>query len=67
MSACVAFPVFLFLLFDSPSLLFKIFSVFIAIALLITHRNNIKRLLNGTEGRLIRKKKDLHRPPDIAS
>jgi len=67
MSAGVAFPVFLFLLFDSPSLLFKIFSVFIAIALLITHRNNIKRLLNGTEGRLIRKKKDLHRPPDIAS
>ena len=67
MSAGVAFPVLLFTLFDSPSLLFKIFSVFISVALLITHRNNIKRLINGTEGRLIRKKKDGQPGPDSAS
>ncbi len=67
MSAGVAFPVLLFTLFDSPSLLFKIFSVFISVALLITHRNNIKRLINGTEGRLIRKKKDAQPKPDSAS
>lgn len=67
MSAGVAFPVLLFTLFDSPSILFKIFSVFISVALLITHRNNIKRLINGTEGRLIRKKKDAQRKPDSAS
>ena len=52
----IAFPVFLFTLFDTPSLLFKIFSVFVAVALLITHRNNIKRLLKGEEKKLFRKK-----------
>ena len=56
MSMGIAFPVFLFTLFDTPSLLFKIFSVFVAVALLITHRNNIKRLLKGEEKKLFRKK-----------
>jgi len=51
----IAFPVFLFTLFDTPSLLFKIFSVFVAVALLITHRNNIKRLLKGEEKKLFGK------------
>jgi len=48
-SAGISFPVFLFTLFDTPSPLFKIFSVFIAVALLITHRKNIQRLLKGEE------------------
>lgn len=55
MSMGIAFPVFLFTLFDTPSLLFKIFSVFVAVALLITHRNNINRLLKGEEKKLFRK------------
>lgn len=55
MSAGIAFPVFLILFFATPSLLFKIFSVVIAAALLITHRNNISRLLKGEESKLIRK------------
>ena len=38
MSAGIAFPVLLFLFFDTPSLIFKIFSIFVAIALLITHQ-----------------------------
>jgi len=54
MSAGLAFPVLLFLLFDTPSLLFKIFAIFVAIALLITHRKNIGRLLRGEESRLIK-------------
>jgi glycerol-3-phosphate acyltransferase PlsY len=54
MSAGIAFPVLLFLLFDTPSVLFKIFSVFVAIALIITHRKNIGRLLRGEESRLIK-------------
>jgi len=54
MSAGIAFPVFLFLLFDTPSLVFRIFSVLVAIALLITHRNNIGRLLKGEEKKLIK-------------
>jgi glycerol-3-phosphate acyltransferase PlsY len=56
MTAGIAFPVFLLTVFDTPSLLFKIFSVFVAIALLITHRKNINRLLKGEEKKLFLKK-----------
>jgi glycerol-3-phosphate acyltransferase PlsY len=56
MSMGIAFPILLFTLFDTPSLIFKIFSVFVAVALLITHRNNIKRLLIGEEKKLFGKK-----------
>ncbi len=55
-SAGVTFPILLFLVFDTSSLLLKIFSVFVAIVLLVTHRDNIKRLSKGEEKRLIRKK-----------
>ena len=54
MSAGIAFPVLLFLFFDTPSVIFKIFSVFVAIALLLTHRKNIGRLIKGEESRLIK-------------
>jgi glycerol-3-phosphate acyltransferase PlsY len=55
-TAGIAFPVVLLGFFDTPSLIFKIFSVIIAVALLITHRKNIKRLIRGEEPRLFRKK-----------
>lgn len=60
MSAGIAFPVLQFLFFDTPSVIFRIFSVLVAIALLITHRKNIVRLLKGEESRLIKfgRKKD---------
>jgi len=60
MSAGIAFPILLFLFFHTPSLIFKIFSVFVALALLATHRKNIRRLLKGEESKLIRfgKKKE---------
>lgn len=54
MTAGIAFPLLLFFLFDTPSLIFKIFSVIVAIALLITHRKNIGRLLRGEESKLIK-------------
>lgn len=57
MSAGIAFPVFLFTFFNTPSLPFKIFSVFIAMALIITHRKNIKRLFRGEESKFIKKRK----------
>jgi glycerol-3-phosphate acyltransferase PlsY len=57
MSAGIAFPVMLFLFFDTPSVIFKLFSVLVAIALLITHRKNIRRLLKGEESKLIRLRK----------
>jgi acyl phosphate:glycerol-3-phosphate acyltransferase len=54
MSAGLAFPAFLFLVFDTPSVVFKIFSVLVAIALIVTHRKNIKRLMKGEETRLLK-------------
>ena len=54
MSAGIAFPLFLFLIFDSPSALFKIFSVVVALSLFVTHRKNIKRLIKGEEPKLIK-------------
>jgi glycerol-3-phosphate acyltransferase PlsY len=56
MSAGISFPVFLLIFFDTPSLLFKIFSVIVAIGLIITHRKNISRLLKGEESKLTYKK-----------
>ncbi len=58
MSFGIAFPLFLFTLFPSPSLVFKIFSVLIAVALLVTHRANIGRLMRGEEKKLIRARKE---------
>lgn len=57
MSAGVAFPILLFTLFSTPSLVFKIFSVFVAVALILTHRKNIKRLMDGEESKFIKRGK----------
>jgi len=54
MTAGFAFPLFLFFLFDSPSLVFKIFSIIVAIALIFTHRKNIGRLIRGEEKKLFK-------------
>jgi glycerol-3-phosphate acyltransferase PlsY len=56
MSMGVSFPVLLFTLFNTPSLYFKIFSILIAIAIILTHRKNIRRLLKGEESKLIKHK-----------
>ncbi|NMC41204.1 MAG: glycerol-3-phosphate 1-O-acyltransferase PlsY [Bacteroidales bacterium] len=57
MSFGISFPLLLFTLFDTPSVIFKIFSVFIAIALIYTHRSNIIRLIRGEESKFIKRKK----------
>lgn len=54
MAAGLSFPIFLFLLFQTPSIFFKVFSVFVAIALIATHRKNIGRLLKGEEKKLFK-------------
>jgi glycerol-3-phosphate acyltransferase PlsY len=54
MSAGLSFPVFLFLFFDTPSLLFKIFAVLVGTALLVTHRKNIGRIWRGEETKLLK-------------
>ncbi|MCF8222058.1 MAG: glycerol-3-phosphate 1-O-acyltransferase PlsY [Bacteroidales bacterium] len=58
MSAGIAFPIFLLVFFDTPSIIFKIFSVLISLALVLTHNKNIKRLLNGEENRFLWKKRN---------
>jgi acyl phosphate:glycerol-3-phosphate acyltransferase len=54
MAAGLAFPILLFSVFDTPSIVFKTFSILVAIALIVTHRKNIKRLLKGEESRLFK-------------
>ena len=52
MTAGVLFPVYLVFVFKQTELPLVIFSCAVAIALLITHRRNIKRLINGTESKI---------------
>lgn len=54
MSAGVSFPVLLLVFFDTPSLLFKIFAIIVGAALLVTHRENIRRIWRGEEKRLLK-------------
>jgi glycerol-3-phosphate acyltransferase PlsY len=55
--AGIMFPVLLITVFHTPFLLLKIFSVVIAIALVLTHAKNIGRLIRGEEKRFIKWKK----------
>jgi acyl phosphate:glycerol-3-phosphate acyltransferase len=57
MGAGIAFPVFLFLFFNTPSVLFKIFSIITSMALVVTHRKNLRRIWRGEEPKLIKFKK----------
>lgn len=56
-TAGICFPLLIFILFQTPSLLLKIFSVIVAAALLVTHEKNIVRLLRGEENKFLKKKK----------
>jgi glycerol-3-phosphate acyltransferase PlsY len=55
--AAIAFPILLMTLFHTDSLFFRIFSVVVALALVITHYQNITRLIKGEEKRFIKPKK----------
>jgi glycerol-3-phosphate acyltransferase PlsY len=57
-SAGLSFPIFLQLFFETPSQVFRIFSILIALALIVTHNKNISRLIKGEENRFIWKKRD---------
>lgn len=56
MIAVAMFPILLVTLFKTPSVWLIVFSVIVAVAVIITHTKNIKRLLKGEEKRLIRRK-----------
>lgn len=57
MTAGISFPLFLFFLFNVRDLPLIIFSILIALLLLVTHRANIKRLITHTESRFSPKRK----------
>ncbi len=57
MTAVAMFPVLLVTLFHTGSTIFIIFSVLVAVAVIITHLPNIKRLLKGEEKRFIKRRK----------
>jgi glycerol-3-phosphate acyltransferase PlsY len=53
--ASVTFPLYLFLVIETPFISLKVFSVFIAVLVIITHQKNIERLLKGTESKAFQK------------
>lgn len=57
MISVIMFPVLLMTLFQTPSLLFKLFAVVVAVAVVLTHSKNISRLIRGEEKRFLRRKK----------
>jgi acyl phosphate:glycerol-3-phosphate acyltransferase len=57
MCAGISFPFLLNFVFDTPSVIFRFFSVVVALGLIYTHRKNIRRLIRGEESRLIWKSK----------
>lgn len=57
MTAGVMFPVLMLTVFPTPSLLLKLFAVVVAVALVVTHRKNIGRLVRGEEKKFIKWKK----------
>jgi len=61
-AAGIAFPLFLFfdirignMIFDTPSFFLKVFSILVALVIIVTHHKNLKRLIKGEEKRLIPK------------
>jgi len=48
----VAFAVFILFIFNDDVTLYRIFSVAVALMVILTHQKNINRLLNGTESKV---------------
>ena len=53
--AALSYPIWLIWIFKTEYLSLKIFSIFVVVLVLITHRSNIKRLIQGEEKSLFRK------------
>ncbi len=48
----IAFSVFILFIFNDDVTLYRIFSVAVALLVILTHQKNINRLLNGTESKM---------------
>lgn len=63
--ASVAFPVFILFIFNEPEHLYRVFAIFVALMVLLTHQKNIGRIIKGSESKApILKHRDRrrHRP-----
>lgn len=52
MLAGVAFAIFILFIFNDDVTLYRVFSVAVALMVILTHQKNINRLINGTEGKV---------------
>jgi glycerol-3-phosphate acyltransferase PlsY len=50
--AGVAFAILILFIFDDNVTLYRVFSVLVALMVILTHQKNINRLLNGTESKV---------------
>jgi acyl phosphate:glycerol-3-phosphate acyltransferase len=50
--AGVAFAVLILFIFDDHVILYRVFSVAVALMVILTHQKNINRILNGTESKI---------------
>ncbi len=48
----IAFAVFILFIFNDDVTLYRIFSILVALMVILTHQKNINRLLNGTESKV---------------
>lgn len=57
LTAVLSYPIWIILVFSTDYLSIRIFSLFVVLLVLITHRSNIQRLIRGQEKSLFRKKR----------
>jgi len=50
--ASVAFPIFILVIFNEQESLYRVFSITVAMLVLLTHQKNIGRLLKGSENKV---------------
>jgi len=55
LSAVLSYPVWMILVFQSEYLSLRVFSIFVPILVILTHRANITRLLQGRENKVFKK------------
>jgi glycerol-3-phosphate acyltransferase PlsY len=57
LSAVVSYPIWMILVFQTEYLWLRIFSIFVPILVIFTHRSNISRLIKGSESTILKKNK----------
>ncbi len=50
--ASIAFAILILFIFDDAVQLYRVFSILVALMVILTHQKNINRLLNGTESKV---------------